>query len=558
MLKKELLSSFTKVAGIPGSEGKLFLEIFLSKCAAFLKHGDGVEIEQLGTFSLKHGIIKQTFDKNIEIILFTDKNGEQIIFNIPSEKTETNPVDSYFSLSIGKNFMPFEKAEEEDLVMSHSADEKRKNIESKAENFFNTASYIPNPTVGGEFLIITEDEYQKLSFDTGDPQTDNEIIPTKKKVDVYNKSKIIVKNDNNEDDIYEQVKPVTYRFFPEKNTVEEGIIEEQINVPEEVPGQDIPKEEPEEIPAEVPDESPKKEQKPEKEVFSDDEKLLDELIVDDDTPVIEASTAEPWDFNELIDNPEEDTSEEKIEEYTSEDTFDENLKDKDILSEDKIWESLSLTKSERKDALLNEEEENDKPVSIKERKRKKDNDSVDEFYGAKKKSNKGFYIAAGLLVVILIALFAYYKMGYKLFTFNSKEPQPVVIEKKDDIPVLTNKNETTPEVKKENEKVPSLSENKTEENKQINPSVNSTTNTQIGDNIKKTAPAQSSLLDGKYSIQLSSWQSYKKAEKEVNKLTGNGYTVAVEGVKVRGEQWYRVRVYFQTQAEYDSFVKKMQ
>lgn len=47
---------------------------------------------------------------------------------------------------------------------------------------------------------------------------------------------------------------------------------------------------------------------------------------------------------------------------------------------------------------------------------------------------------------------------------------------------------------------------------------------------------------GDYTVQLSSWASKGKADREASKLTSAGYTAFVEDATVGGTTWYRVRV----------------
>jgi len=55
-------------------------------------------------------------------------------------------------------------------------------------------------------------------------------------------------------------------------------------------------------------------------------------------------------------------------------------------------------------------------------------------------------------------------------------------------------------------------------------------------------PAVSTSGTGNYTIQVSSWESRSKADKEAAKLTSAGYTAFVEEATVGAQTWYRVRV----------------
>jgi cell division septation protein DedD len=71
----------------------------------------------------------------------------------------------------------------------------------------------------------------------------------------------------------------------------------------------------------------------------------------------------------------------------------------------------------------------------------------------------------------------------------------------------------------------------------------------------KPAPSKSRVRivptgDGAYTVQFAAWHSSAKAERQVQLLSGAGYDTYVDEARVKGSQWYRVRVgRFATRAE---------
>lgn len=80
---------------------------------------------------------------------------------------------------------------------------------------------------------------------------------------------------------------------------------------------------------------------------------------------------------------------------------------------------------------------------------------------------------------------------------------------------------------------------------------------------KHVKPAPSVSLPpsgtGEFTIQVSSWASRAKAQKEVGRLSNSGYTAFVEDGVVEGTTWHRVRVgRYATQREAQEAVAKLQ
>ena len=156
MNKAEIIRKISKEAGVPDTEAKKSFEIFLKHASELLQPGESLKIPEIGLFQLRVGQIenrttRQSGDKFLysDLIVFineedTDDKGEkEIIFNVPSGvEEEYQPVDSYFSLSIGKPVIPLKGVTESEFFIPPSGTELRNLLESKIERLIEEAEKI--------------------------------------------------------------------------------------------------------------------------------------------------------------------------------------------------------------------------------------------------------------------------------------------------------------------------------------------------------------------------------------------------------------------------------
>ncbi|RPI72679.1 MAG: SPOR domain-containing protein [Ignavibacteriales bacterium] len=128
--------------GIPESEQKLFFEILIREVGEKLKEVEYLNIPDTGRFEYKISADQNEKD----LIVFLTNNNEELIFIIPAqpESYAAEPVDSYFSISIGKPVIPMKGTGEKEFFISHSGSEMKRFLELKVENFIEDIS---NPEI---------------------------------------------------------------------------------------------------------------------------------------------------------------------------------------------------------------------------------------------------------------------------------------------------------------------------------------------------------------------------------------------------------------------------
>lgn len=153
MNKAEIIRKISKKAGVPDTEAKKFFEIFLKHASDLLKPGESLKIHGIGSFQLRVGQIENrnahASGENFlysDLIVFTDpennepSENEETIFNVPSGIEEQyQPVDSYFSLSIGKPIIPLKGVNETEFFIPPSGTELRSLLESKIDRLLDAA-----------------------------------------------------------------------------------------------------------------------------------------------------------------------------------------------------------------------------------------------------------------------------------------------------------------------------------------------------------------------------------------------------------------------------------
>jgi cell division septation protein DedD len=189
MTKAELIRKIAKRASVPDAEAKVFFEIFLKKSADFLKPGEAIFLKGFGHFQLRKGKIRNKLagmvdsdSSYIDLMAYypsvvrEDEVTEEIIFNIPAiEYGNYNPLDSHFSLSIGRPVIPIQGVSSQDFFIPLTGLELRKLIEGRVDKLLKTIQVIKEYTKGNEVLIIDTDSLKsnQLEFNWNEVQTKN-------------------------------------------------------------------------------------------------------------------------------------------------------------------------------------------------------------------------------------------------------------------------------------------------------------------------------------------------------------------------------------------------
>ena len=149
MTKAELIKKVAKNVGVPDTDAKIFFELFLKRISAIVEIGQSIFVKDFGYFHLIKGSFKKpvfSFKDNevseeaVELVLFSEdkdlrkSDTKGLVFNIPSfDEEDYHPIDSTFSLSIGKPLIPLRGVPFDNIYIPTSGYEYRRLIESKVE-----------------------------------------------------------------------------------------------------------------------------------------------------------------------------------------------------------------------------------------------------------------------------------------------------------------------------------------------------------------------------------------------------------------------------------------
>lgn len=149
MTKTELVRKIAKNVGVPDTDAKIFFELFLKRISSVIAVGQSIFVKEFGYFHLIKGSIKkpvlsfkesEVSEEAVEFVLFSEgkdlRNSETkgLVFNIPFfDEEDYHPIDSAFSLSIGKPLIPLRGVPFDNIYMPASGYEYRRLIESKVE-----------------------------------------------------------------------------------------------------------------------------------------------------------------------------------------------------------------------------------------------------------------------------------------------------------------------------------------------------------------------------------------------------------------------------------------
>jgi nucleoid DNA-binding protein/cell division septation protein DedD len=189
MTKAELIRKIAKHAGVPDSEAKIFFELLLKKSSDLLKAGEAIFLKGFGHFQLRKGKIRTRLSEPedndsafIELMVYypaaaRDENANQeIIFNVPAiEYGNYNPIDSHFSLSIGRPVIPIQGVNSPDFFIPLTGLELRKLIELRVDKLLKNVELVKEYTKGNEVLVIDAASINpdQLEFNWNEVHTEN-------------------------------------------------------------------------------------------------------------------------------------------------------------------------------------------------------------------------------------------------------------------------------------------------------------------------------------------------------------------------------------------------
>jgi nucleoid DNA-binding protein/cell division septation protein DedD len=600
MTKAELIRKIAKRAGVPDSEAKVFFEIFLKKSSDLLSPGEAIFLKGFGHFQLRKGKIRtsipetESSDKDsifVELMVYyptklrEEEVKEEIVFNVPVLKYEKyNPLDSHFSLSIGKPVIPVEGVNSSDFFIPLTGQELRKLVESRVDKLIADIEIVKEYTKGNEVLIIDTDSIKshQLEFNWGEVPSKNisDSKLTAKSKDVAN-----VADEPTEEGI-------SWDFGEDisKEIVEDSILDvekEEISII----GEQYYEEAAEETVEEKPDWNfgitmvDEGESDPEENIEEGIIKEANAGIVESDVARTFAETQNPL----IIDDIDLEERFERVRSFSS--YFEEDeltklpdsssykyMRDPDVISledyetdeqtdvDDNEFQSQGKnleSQPEHKDEITTDEQTNNldniiegeapetdvKDEEVKKNRKSKLLKRVEERQSSY--SREGVYpvFIIALIVIVAIAIVLYFYITKAFISTNNNETKPPVNSK---VVQRNNENAKTIESKQTSENNSDGSLKVTKKNDASSLTI---------ENLP--APVDTSLLHediafGKntYTAQVSSWQSRAAADQQVAKFKAKGYDAYIEKANIPGKGiWYRVKVRnFKSMREAEDFL----
>ncbi len=506
MNKTELIEKIAGSQGIPDAEQKLFFELLLKKCAEELNSDESLTVSGLGKFQYR-----KSFNENEnDLIVFVTNDNEELPFDIPKKVNENFPIDSYFSISIGKPVIPLKGSSDPDLsgFIPHSDDEMKRLLELKVEKFIGEASKTEIEAEEQETSDIADIQFSFLNWK---------------------------RSSNLNEEINQIEQGLNESFSSEVNEIEESIESESLLKE----GTEEIKNETQEVFAEENIETgittdAKEELSDTKEIEIGNEELIAEKPGDEEE-LMEAT--EEW-VNDLMN--ESKNAEEEIPEQTK------NSNDDFAPSENKEEEISSYPDEKEKINV-----DDDSSAISEAFKYAEDRKTRIESY--RKRSYTGIIFAAVIILVTAVVIyFSYYLNDSEKTPLTQQTAEPkefkTVIERSFDIPVsypyqrgmfagiydainddILNPVVTLEQSSEPNNEIVSNSNSKVPEIKSVSKS------NRIKDYIYQ-------YDDGTFAIQLSSWKSKTVALSETQKLIDKGYDAFIEETGLSGGTYYRVRV----------------
>jgi len=391
MTKSELIRKIAKNVGVPDTDAKIFFELFLKRISAVVEIGQSIFAKDFGYFHLIKGSIKKpvfSFKDNevseeaVELVLFSEdkdlrkSDTKGLVFNIPFfDEDDYHPIDSTFSLSIGKPLIPLRGVPFDNIYMPTSGYEYRRLIESKVEKII-ASSEIAESKENFPTLVIDARSYNsnqvqlqwddKSRKDMVEQSVDEELTNQEKsELSDYEKQTKELKNiawDFGEDLSHQIEVDSILEITDERISIDtiskdkskpENVILKLENIPEEIGS--IQKEL-------IPEENLTDESEFVEEITLDQSsEKLDELLGSETEPTelheeesLDQNVIEEYNYSDLKieDENKVEIKDELIEEIVIEDTFDnpledvnsefdENVASETELSDEEFWKSTS-------------------------------------------------------------------------------------------------------------------------------------------------------------------------------------------------------------------------
>ncbi|HSP88842.1 MAG TPA: SPOR domain-containing protein [Ignavibacteriaceae bacterium] len=501
MNKTELVKKISESLNISEDEQNIFFEIFLRRCSEVLSNNESITITGLGKFS---------YDKSInenDLIAFVTNDNERILFDIPNEENEVLPIDSYFSISIGKPVIPLKGLTKEENIVPNSDYERKKLLELKVEKFIQDSSQSEVETE--EHSEISDIQFSFLNWKKSS-NLNEEIKQT-----VENIEEVEIENE-----VEKSIESET--LLKEINIVDEEKISE--NLVEEIKSAEIiPSEKDAIINSEVEIKNINEKTDEQETLLESTEEWVDDLMEESKAEVT-SEEIETKIYND-IDNYAVEENDSEVPEYLKEknEEFQDYLEEKEIVSDE---DSSAI-----KEAFKYADEKQSR---------------IDSYH---KKSYTGIIFAAIIIIATaVIVYFSYYYPGNEppVIAQNSEPKEfKTVIERSYDIPVsypyqsgmfagiydALSDDLLKPATQEINlEQIEEVVGNKNvPEIKSVLPSK------RIKDYIYQ-------YEDGTFALQLSSWKSKTVALSETQKLLDKGFNAFIEETGISGGTYYRVRV----------------
>jgi nucleoid DNA-binding protein len=621
MTKAELVRKLSKSSGIPDIEAKVFFEILLRKISEKLEYGEAIKLPGSGFYQLREGIIKKTsaFEDGqyssaaTDLIVFSplekegEENNEDLIFKVPEKPViETDPVDSFFSLSINKPIIPLQGTNDIDYYVQPTGNQLVQLFDSRVEKILEDAEIIKEYNKGNEILVIRTNVIDPAQYELNWEDTKKTGEDSKNDSDFHKESEgtpdidhvewdfgenlskqieeesildIDAENNNTVQDLEKDGKELDWNFEPPETNNENDSIE-NISEPEEKEEIQQPVKEPEphvnekdilntrEF-EEIVGEELKKFQRVQPLTGKDkDEKIKNPLSL------TKSEMDLSWNFNEKGKSYDTTSIEDKETNANKEEKKKEPPKEKPgPFKKDSF---VPIVKKKEGDFLNNKpnfnttsssDQDGSKIFNSINKKSKEDNrKKPGKFPGGK--TSLIFFIALLTIIIIGTALILYLKSnklgiaGLKNADNKnlSKVNTPEIINRNYDIPVSYPYSKNHPKKNLAFEGIDSslVFVNKTENGKQKTPGdLKSGTNKKTSSNkikknnsslIKKAGPAikvdNNIYKSGNnYIVQVSSWKTESIAIEQAKKFKRKGYTSYIEKTLIPGRgQWYRVRI----------------
>ncbi len=621
MTKAELVRKLSKSSGIPDIEAKVFFEILLRKISEKLEYGQAIKLPGSGFYQLREGIIKKTsaFEEGqyssaaTDLIVFSplEKEGvehnEDLIFKVPEKpEIETDPVDSFFSLSINKPIIPLQGTNDVDYYVQPTGNQLVQLFDARVEKILENAEIIKEYTKGNEVLIIKTNVIDPAQYELNWEDTKKTGEDSKNASEVENRPEEIPDINHVEWDFGENLS---------KQIEEESILD--IDSENNNTVRDLDKNEKELDWNFEPPETINWNESVENITEPEEKEEIKQPAEEPETDVNENDLLNTREFEEIV--GEELKKFQRVQPLTGKDK-DEKIKNPLSLTKSEMdlsWNfnekgrSFDTTSIEDKDSIADNKEEKKDPLKEKPGPFKKDNfipivkkkegdflnnkpnfnttssSEIEEpkiFNSINKKSkdDKGkkpgkfpggktsliFFIALLTIIIIGTALLLYLKsnkLGIAGLNNSqnkslSKVGTPEIINRNYDIPVSYPYSKNHPKKNQAYEGIDSslVFVNKTENKKQETPDVlksesnKTTSSNKINNNnsslFRKAGPAikisDNIYKSGNnYIVQVSSWKTESIAIEQANKFKKKGYIPYIEKTLIPGRgQWYRVRI----------------